>query len=541
MEENKKEGIKLLPLIVVIIFVLMILSYTYLMMSAVDKPHKEVSVATEGRNEIVEEEQMEDEISGDSETTDEYDYEEFYEEDFGNKVDPSKKYVYVKENMENTFGTQESETYSELQWIVININSEEVEKINKELEDYYKKYSPYCVKERYENNPELYPRMFHSYTASNGILSLGLYYGNEDDGEENVKIYNIDIKKGTVLSNEQLLESVGISKKDFEKYLDNSLKIHYLSFIATEREFEEKYPSYESFVNDVEFTDPEKETPDFKIDAQLVMDNCFLEYSSLSDEDNYTDIDIIKLRIPNPYYDGEMVYSYYPDFQIVIDDTYLFSNQYYFWTTDLFDGTKNYVNICAPTINLDSEDARKVSKELLDFYNNAKDTLIKNSGDLYITSIETDQEVQMPDGTYVKTKDEIVVNESGEHVIDDYYTIGYRYSIIDDKVLHIIVEKTNSKYSNLDHGLWEYESYDFDIETGKLLTNKEFIEKCGFNSEEFAKNIKDGRDIEDVEITVFDYQEVSEDGAYEKEKINGVKELFVVPQVFYDPWIKVHK
>lgn len=542
MEEKKKKGIKLFPLVIIacILFILMILSYVYLMKADVNESHQEVINIAKEENEIAEEEHLDDPYY-DSEISGGGDYEVFYEEDYGNKVDADKKYIYVKASIDNTYDTQEPDAYKQLQWLVINIDSEEVEKLNKEFEDYYNKYSPYCLKGRYEKNPELHPNMDYYYTASNGILSLVVYYGNEDDGAYNAKRYNIDIKKGTILSNEELLKSVGISGKDFERYLDNSLKIHYLSYIATERDFEGKYPNYESFLNGIEFTNLESKNLNFKNDTQLIIDNCDLSYNVFSDDKDSIYIDIIELWVPNPYSESEKIYDYSPSFQVLAADTYTFSNQYYFWVTDLFDGSRNYVGISAPTINIDSEDAKKVSNELLSFYNNAKDAIVKNGGDLYITSVETDNEMQMPDGSYVKTKDEIVVNKDKEQVIDDYYTIDYRYSVIDDKILHVIVEETNGKYSNLDHGLWEYKSYNFDIETGKLLTNKEFVEKCGLNSEEVAKKIKDGRNIEDVTITVYDYQEFSEGGAYEKEKISSVKEFYIVPQEFFDPWIKVNK
>ncbi len=439
---------------------------------------------------------------------------DYEEEDYGNKVDPNKKYVYIKEKQvyDPVEGTEfEGEIIDgigidELLLPVINIDSEEINNINKELEDYYFKYKgEYYDDEKIESGKAL-ASMNYSYRAYKGILSVAFYYGNQDEGFSNIKIYNIDIENKKILSNKEVLETINVSKADFETYIHDHFYDVYLYNISHEPDWEKDYDTFEKYLNGITFTYiDDNADKKFSVDYEKICESCHFYI-----EDYYYDkvprLIIYGVQVPDPFGTDEDINTC---IAVRLGPTYVFNKQYYYSMQEYENYTKNagvFVYNFAPIVNLKSNDATMFNKEMDEFFQKGKDAIEKNGGEVITRAVETDEKMEITPGKFVNTMDEIVVNDRGEQVIEDYYTIDYSSKIINDKVLSILVEKTNSKYSNLDHGLWDFYSYNFDLETGKLLSNKEFIEECGYSVESFMSKLKTNIDIEKLNITHMDRQ-----------------------------------
>lgn len=145
----------------------------------------------------------------------------------GENLKISKKYNNPKENeLVYTYltVTVEDQGYEYKYEIPqINLESEEVEKINKEI---LKKYEDKVD----EMNDNQYIDMSceglsYKYYENDGILSLVMVNPTESGGYFNCKTYNIDISEGKEINNVELLKRIDIAEKDLNdkilKAIDN--------------------------------------------------------------------------------------------------------------------------------------------------------------------------------------------------------------------------------------------------------------------------------------------------------------------------------
>ena len=127
------------------------------------------------------------------------------------KIYKSEPFVYTKKTH------QHDDTFSsELPYI--NINSSEIGEINDSLiNDYY---------EIIEFGEKM---MKYNYYLNDNILSLIVekYYLDAPDSAPDVIIYNVDIKEGIVLDDEQLLEKYDVSKYDVTEVISKKIKEYY--------------------------------------------------------------------------------------------------------------------------------------------------------------------------------------------------------------------------------------------------------------------------------------------------------------------------
>ncbi len=296
------------------------------------------------------------------------------------------------------------------------------------------------------------------------------------------------------MNNRELLEKFEISKESFEKAVRDNLFDKYISYTSNWDKFNEKYDSFEKYLADIHLAG---NSSNKSISYENICDCCEIMLVSNDDDQLY----VSNMQIPTPWGD------YLEGFYFYITPIYVFNRSYSFNYGDFKtynEYNRGYASNNVPIINLDSGDADKVNKELEDFFDKAKELINKNGGEVLNKTIETDVKMELADGEFENALDEIIVNKDGEKVIDEYFTIDYKYSIINEKVLAILVEKTNSKYCDLDHGMWDYYTYNFDLETGKLLSNKEFIEKCGYSVDAFKEKFATNGDIELLNITFMD-------------------------------------
>ncbi|MBE5821765.1 MAG: hypothetical protein E7311_04160 [Clostridiales bacterium] len=118
----------------------------------------------------------------------------------------------------------------------ININSEEANKINKEIEEFYKSEVEEAIKEIEEYSYAFLHEVSYNFYINDNILSLVIlkeydwdivYYG----------VYNLDINKGTIVTNSEIISNIkGI---DEDIYLDILKDICKQRFIEAYGEKEE--------------------------------------------------------------------------------------------------------------------------------------------------------------------------------------------------------------------------------------------------------------------------------------------------------------
>ena len=175
----------------------------------------------------------------------------YEEEDYGNKVDSDKPYVYTIKEEYKEYEYDAEGSINRLRLFKINMDSDDVNKINKEVEDYYNKYKSYYSDEEWTKEEKPLPQMEFSYNTTDEILSLNMFYGNEDDDYYQFKNYKIDINTKKLITNEEFLEKKNISKADFEKYFEDTIYEMYLECEDTTGEYAEHYGTFENFKKNI--------------------------------------------------------------------------------------------------------------------------------------------------------------------------------------------------------------------------------------------------------------------------------------------------
>jgi hypothetical protein len=105
--------------------------------------------------------------------------------------------------------------------------------------------------------------------------------------------------------------------------------------------------------------------------------------------------------------------------------------------------------------------------------------------------------------------------------------------------LSLIVEKTDDKYSKVEGNLCEFCIYNFDLETGKLLSNREFIKRCGYSIKEFEG--KAGFNIDDINITFDDRINMFKGDKHDfKDEVDDIDKFYVFKNSDKYNWIEVN-
>ena len=182
--------------------------------------------------------------------------------DLVSKIYSDQKYVFSKEMQEIYY--DDDYGLNQLSLLVINIDSEEIGKINEENEEFYNKYKPYYSDEDSQDEIKELPTLFYSYWIYNDILSVRISYRYNNVVE--IKCYNIDIKNKEILTNEEFLDKLEIDKEKFESLVDESLHESYL-----QEESVGFYSDFNKYINDIKF---EKDNTTFENDFDKICDLC---------------------------------------------------------------------------------------------------------------------------------------------------------------------------------------------------------------------------------------------------------------------------
>lgn len=137
-------------------------------------------------------------------------------------------YTYLTVTVEEKRRTENQPIYEYKYEIPqINLESKEIEKINKEILEKYENIIDKVNKEQFidlENEA-----LYYEYYENNGILSLVMINPTEAGGYFNCETYNIDVdyyftstQKG--INNKELLEKIGINEKDLNKKINKAIE-----------------------------------------------------------------------------------------------------------------------------------------------------------------------------------------------------------------------------------------------------------------------------------------------------------------------------
>ena len=442
-----------------------------------------------------------------------------------------KDFVFVKEYVTyKTYDESEDSFETRFELPVINLKFKEIEKINSKLEDFYNRNKSYCE----DYSDICYPWIYIEKQLTNGILDITITYAN-DSGEQNTfkENYHIDIKNENIISNQEFFSKLEIDEKLLEELINDSFMERYLTE-TSQKVFCEKFKNFDDFKNSIKYIDAKNEViaEKYKYDFKKICENSVIHY--------VTDKQISINNIATPTFfgtDAGEVYSdseyYYCDgITINLEKTYVFSKYCNYYCSNEILKENSYITNKVPIINLKSNDADKVNAELSKFFDNLEKTIEKNGGDIILAPLEEVNE----NGQKIILQDEVIFNKNREVVINEYYAMNFAYTIINDKVLAIIVEEAKNKFS-LGPQYHKILIYNFNIETGKLLTNEEFIELCGVKIEDFKKGLEDKLklvsnkevkyNINDLEITFEDKGKLFYATEY-KANMNGgyIKEPF---------------
>lgn len=446
------------------------------------------------------------------------------------KIDPDKEFVFSKEHV--SYG--ENDGYTQLTLEVINLNIEGIEKINSKIEDLYNKNKVFYSNALEGKNPDTYwplPSLGCDYELINNILDVSFRYSSKD--ESNVEIYHIDLEKQKIISNEEYFDALGIKKENLEYLINDCFLNSYYNESSFSSEFNEKYKDFESFKNDIIYTNENKTVSEnYKYDFKKICDFCKIEYSKVNNT-----IEIY--GISTPIIVATDVPIILDSITIELDKKYVFSKSYNYelFTNPGSNFSRKWEYM--PIINLNSNDAKKVNKDLEDYYKKMVNTVEKNGGSIIISPV--DVENVTINGQEITLRNELILNKEGKVVIDEYYTMKFSHMIFNEKILSVIVELGVNTYSNLAvEGLEDNPKiviYNFDIETGKLLSNEEFLEMCEIKLDTFKEKLDErveDYNINDLRITFEDPSKLLYESNYYKfeDRIQEVKKLVVLGENF---------
>ncbi|MBQ8234106.1 MAG: hypothetical protein IJZ36_00805 [Bacilli bacterium] len=194
------------------------------------------------------------------------------------KIDETKEVVY------------DSFTYSSSAFKVslpyININSNDANKINKEI-DNLKKVVQKSIDEYEQGSPSIKDVKYYTY-INNNILSVVII--NQLYGDViNYNVYNIDIYQGTIINNSNLLNTSKINQIEFLNGLKEIYKSKFISLYGTKEEYENSLKT-----NEFNYTSDEinelKEKYDDGFKNTTSYDNITLDIPMYLDSNNKVNI-----------------------------------------------------------------------------------------------------------------------------------------------------------------------------------------------------------------------------------------------------------
>lgn len=135
------------------------------------------------------------------------------------KIDTSKNYIYTVKKVENAFQEDSYDLVPK-----INLKGEKYSSINEQIMDNYLTVS---------NNSDY--DYSYEYSKSDNILSLKITYAYFKDNSiypiRYFKTFNIDLKNGKILSDEEILKMYGISKEKLNVFLEAKFRSYYKDLI----------------------------------------------------------------------------------------------------------------------------------------------------------------------------------------------------------------------------------------------------------------------------------------------------------------------
>ena len=170
--------------------------------------------------------------------------------------------------------------------------------------------------------------------------------------------------------------------------------------------------------------------------------------------------------------------SSYPVINVNMDLKYVIPTHRNYTISNTFENNTYYITSKVPFINIDSEDVNKINKEFRQYFDNLSQICDKTDNYIVLGTLNGSN----------SAADEVFLNKEMKKVIDEYYAINYAYTIINDKVLSMIVleEKNPSSYGIK---TTKYLNYNIDIETGKIISNNDFIKLFGMDESTFNEKL----------------------------------------------------
>lgn len=169
-----------------------------------------------------------------------------------NKIYPENNYVYTAEEYDTISGDGEYKWVYHNSLPFINIDSDEITKINEKWEEYFNDVKTEHIKSDKDLSYFYYYCIDYAYNITdNGILSIAI--GTEDIDTSNfdgwptsITIYNIDIESKKVLTTKEVLEKYNLDDDKMFKLIETGLKNTYKSLL-------DEYDDFNEFMEEVKY------------------------------------------------------------------------------------------------------------------------------------------------------------------------------------------------------------------------------------------------------------------------------------------------
>lgn len=135
----------------------------------------------------------------------------------------------------------------------ININSSEVDEINKEINDKIISQAKECIQFLEKNEGGGLYRVDYSYYINNNVLSIVINLEYDSDIVD-YYVYNINITTGAKVTNEEILKIKKMTDNQFSEKLSSAAKIKFIN----------KYGSKDAYMNDLKNSDAFNEESELK-------------------------------------------------------------------------------------------------------------------------------------------------------------------------------------------------------------------------------------------------------------------------------------
>lgn len=201
------------------------------------------------------------------------------------KSNSNKNYVYTVKKVKNVY---QDDTYDEVPRI--NLNGKNIENINKRILLNYEQ-----VSQKIEYNYE------YQFSVSKNILSLLVSYGyyldeNDNEPTRNFETINIDLRTGSILSSDDILNKFHLTRKSVNDYLGVKFYDIYNGLIDY-KYFTKKQCDYSCFLKNRQISDNYLNGLSLYVeDGSLIGYKFFYTYSIYNEQD-YFKIDDYKFII----------------------------------------------------------------------------------------------------------------------------------------------------------------------------------------------------------------------------------------------------